>query len=758
MTDRRWQLINPEREVSGARYADAGTTAVNGDYYEDVALYEGRRVWTLVGGTFLEDSIHYEPTLGKYIMTSGGLYSDDTTNAKYDTPEDTNTTGILSTTWYARTGASTPPGGGTLPAPGTLTTTVDISYVEPATVIRDFGCLQPAKFSEEEDLIVGLIAKRRKLTSDIVFSGSDFGYFLAIERQASRRCEELIIRRQWRCNGVWKTIWTGVFSTGSGEWDFDKCEFTVRPEVLDEYTCIMRVLNKKVNVLDVAPVEVNALIWPSTIEILVSTGGVGFYDEYVLADTQSLTIPELGGPCVAPSYPYTDTYNIWWRERIVDYPCPDGVLDGGPGAWTNAPPGTGWVPEGYVGAWPISVPTLMKTWVREPTIAWPFANDPIVVGDLTPPGVGTPYPPSSPACNQWMLVQIASCIGDTSSVGLFICLDDPIEYVTITRGRTLESIANYLLTQSGCDQAEMVSDFLEWNPPGDTPGYSTGVNYVTGGTNQYNQIVAIQNSDAIDPSATNPAIKGEMTLKELLYMLATTMKLFWAIDDQGRVRIEHWSYWTNPVGLSVASFPDDEKSEPLSYKHLRSEIPRLERPKWSQAQGADFIGADIEYSGPCVSTDEENDLKEYNVGQFMTDLAFIVGTPEAINKEGFTLVATIFDGTVYDALIDYGALTGSLITNAPLSWANLERDFWQHDRFLPTGTMNREATEFLGFVPNIEQKNVFLKYCCEFADFDSTERVQTRLGIKLGNITAFVRRAEFDEATDGMDLTLRYAY
>lgn len=187
-------------------------------------------------------------------------------------------------------------------------------------------------------------------------------------------------------------------------------------------------------------------------------------------------------------------------------------------------------------------------------------------------------------------------------------------------------------------------------------------------------------------------------------------------------------------------------------------MPRYERPKWSQAQGLDFLGADVEYTGPCVSTDGENDVREYNAGPFMTDISFIITDPDAINKQGFTLLATAFDGVAYNTIIDQGALSGNFVTNAPLSWANLERDFWTWDRFLPSGIMNRQAVVFNGFVPNIEQKNVFLKFCCAYLDYDSSLRVQTSLGNKLGGINAFVKRAEYDEATEGLTLTLRYAY
>ena len=340
---------------------------------------------------------------------------------------------------------------------------------------------------------------------------------------------------------------------------------------------------------------------------------------------------------------------------------------------------------------------------------------------------------------------------------MYVCLGNG-DVTDYERGRTVLSCVEYILEKSGCDQVSVESDFFEWNPVGDAPGYVSGENYLTGEVNQMDQLVLLQKSDALDPAATNPATLGEMTLKEMLTLFSVAFRVFWKITENGDIRFEHWSFWTTPLGLSVATYATDAKTEPMAYAHLRSEIPRYERPKWAEALGLDFVGADIEYDSLCANSDDGQDVKEYNPGAFTTDLSFITSDPDAIGKQGFALLATAFDGANYNVILDQGAITLSFITNAPMSWANLERDFWQHDRFLPTGTMNRVPTEFLGFLPNIEQKGVFLKFCCDYVEYDSSERVATRLGGKLGNINAFVRRAEFDEATEGMTLTLRYAY
>ena len=141
-----------------------------------------------------------------------------------------------------------------------------------------------------------------------------------------------------------------------------------------------------------------------------------------------------------------------------------------------------------------------------------------------------------------------------------------------------------------------------------------------------------------------------------------------------------------------------------------------------------------------------------------TDINFVLADPDAISKQGFVLLATTFDGVVYDTIIDEGAITGTMITNAPLSWANLQRDFWTWNRYLPSGNMNGQDVTFDGFRPNIEQEGLSLPMCCGLSDFDAREYLSTRLGARLGIVRAEVVSADHDIQTGRTTFVLRYAY
>ena len=61
------------------------------------------------------------------------------------------------------------------------------------TSYRSVNPANLVKFTEEPDLNIGLIARRRKLSSDIVFTGDDYAFFLHYQRRRSLRCEEFYI-------------------------------------------------------------------------------------------------------------------------------------------------------------------------------------------------------------------------------------------------------------------------------------------------------------------------------------------------------------------------------------------------------------------------------------------------------------------------------------------------------------------------------------------------------------------------------------
>lgn len=741
---KRWQLIEfvPGGCADGFTLSGSGDAGVDGRYCPD-GEHLGYPRWTKVGGTSMADSIHIIMPGGPivlWVVTSGGTYAADPLNVKaysdfgtYTEPQPPNNTWITSA-------------GGTFPQPE--------YQVEAATEVSVIRTLTPTgggKFTRERDLSNGCIGYRRKLASELTFTGDDYKFFLTYEKSRARRCHEFTIRRQWKCGSQWKTFWTGTFSTGAGKWDLGRCVFAVKPEVLDKYSCIIRNLEKKVNALQVAPVDAAAIVIPSLeFGVCVQTfalpiGCEDFYDdggnlENEWENSHSQIVPyscDGGG---------TYQLGVYWREREQTF-----CVAGSP----VPPVGAGWaLLTDNCGADGTAI------YVRNSTISWTFGDV-----DLVESTSAIPTPPDTSCA--WTYV---GTVDVTATVDPFctqtyhhfyVCLSSgtPTEF---SRARPLMEVAEYILDQSGCAYTELASDFFEHNPPGDAPGYSAGLNYVTGEANEVNSLVILQNSDAIDPAASNPATLGELKLKELLLYFNTAFQVFWDIDDAGVFRLEHWKFWTFPVGLDIADYPGNASVETLTYRHLSQEIPRYERAQYANALGIDFVGADIEYSGPCVTNEEKAEVKQYTFDPFTADIAYVISDPEDIPKQGFVILATAFDGSVYNTLLGIGALSGNTITNAALSAANLQANYWTWNRYQTDAVMNKQDVIFDGIQTNIEQKDVAVKMCCDVFGFDPSNRVLTALGRKIGTVgnpvSGYVQREEVTESDETARFTLRYGY
>lgn len=610
---------------------------------------------------------------------------------------------------------------------------------------RELSPLNGAKLSigRSRDLEAGQAFYRKVLEQGMVLGGEDFRWLDAKRASPALRCAEILIRCEALC-GQRQEYWRGRFSPGSASWDLDSCKLEVKPDPVDRYTCLLDKSREKVNVLQAARVDATIRVIPSLQFGICVT--IGFTevpltgcDEFFGDGNTPLDPPInewLAGHAQAETAngtPYQ--LNIFWRERITTE-----CVGGNP----VPPAGSGWVLETNSCA---SKGTA--TYVRQASIAWSFGD--AVRGTIVD---GVPTPPDDGCLYVYIGTYDESVIDPFDpTLGLvpwFVCLSaaTPVES---DDARTLRSAIEHLLDHAGCDLDGVRSDFFEWDAPGDALGYSPGINYVTGEINDIDHLLLLQKSDAIDPAASNPATIGELTFEEAMTMLAVAFRCLWDIDDRGFLRIEHRSYWRQQVGLDLNDHATAK--EMLSWESLGAQAPRTERAVWMEAQSRDFVGKDIVYSGPCVGKDS----KEWTPGRFTTDISFVINNEEDISKDGFVLLATRLVSGVYDTIIDNGAITGNLLSNAPLSWANIERDYWQHDRYRPSGMMNGVDTDFEDFLPTIKQAEASVRMCCSLLDYDPSKRVAGALSRRLG-VDAEVQSASHSLFTDRLTLVLIYPY
>jgi hypothetical protein len=303
------------------------------------------------------------------------------------------------------------------------------------------------------------------------------------------------------------------------------------------------------------------------------------------------------------------------------------------------------------------------------------------------------------------------------------------------------------------------SIFFMNNPDTSDPVYaltSLGVNnYVTLDPTWTAQLMIAQKSDIKDPLATNPATQGNITLKQLLTYLRYMFNVYYSVDA-GVLKLEHISYFENYAVIVDLTTYVTEQLGCNEYDHLKQEIPRRENFTWMESKqiyNDDFRGVPIEYSEDCSSDGE----KSYPVDRVTTDILFVTDWPDMIADDGFVIIATRLVSGTYYINVETGLLSGATKMNGHLSWANLQYNYHRHNRYLPSGNMNRVDENFISWRPNIRQQQFDIPLCCGDT-FNPQARFLTTLSQRfLSNKRGTVTAAEFNLEMETIKLTMAYS-
>lgn len=580
---------------------------------------------------------------------------------------------------------------------------------------------QDLSIDSSRDLDKGQIFFRDKLSGPLRFHGVDYEAIKTFHTSPTQRCQPIHVRLDLKCNGDWREKWTGMFAASSGTWDFLRCIVEVTPETVDKYTCILAEMKVRQNILRVEALPIGVPVASSLAQF------------YVCCGFDTCWPP---GDQLAPSYAWKILSTHTDHRLFVRY----SITTTCAGTVPTQPEGTGWNIEANNCATdgtatftkPLSDDDLF---ILSGGISW----EPAVFVD----GVLQPAPCADAIYSY--------CPSETfpETDHMWVC-NNPVPIPLGTVARSLNEVGNFLVDATNCGMEDMRSDFFEWDPVGDAPGYAPGINYITGIANVYNELCILQKSDAM--GASNSARLGEMTLEEFFTAIRTMFRVWWDIDEAGFVRLEHWKYWLGAAPTPLSSFP--EVIDPKLLQSMSAEIPKIERATWMEALSRDFVGMDIVYGTPCVSPDQVMDISP---GRITTEISLAIQDPAAVSRDGFIIVATIHDGTSYNVMLSHGAITGNYVTNAALSWANLQRDLWTWDRLQPSGTVNGSLTDFDGFLPTAEQKGVRATLGCGVFDLDTKEGFTGYMSAVLG-VPGSVGDLSFNLRTCRAEMTLQYPY
>jgi hypothetical protein len=557
---------------------------------------------------------------------------------------------------------------------------------------------------------------RKKLSGKISFGNpnsdtNDWDYFLT--NVLPNECCEVKFIIEKNCSGTWVVDWEGYFTHNLGKWDLSHCsvDFEILPD--DEYRCINRGASRKHNIAMVpytgtikAPYEITfeetTCCQLSTYFAFNGTDGAGCPQRpFALAgglDWDCGTDPATWQVKRREFYNWNgleepfgliDHCVTWIRETTITVD-----IGGSP----NYPAGEGWVQN--------AVTTLgglpAHSWYRLP-FNGEFYDDTNYT--WTRGDVGQ----EDPELCDWTLTW-----------------DNPTTNDEYTRGHDFAEVLEYIVQNTCGSLAGVRSDFFEINPPGDTPGYVAGTNYVTGDSpNKIANMALFQKSDFINPNAASPATIAPLSFKELMDSLQSIFWVKWFVDADNYLRIEHVSWFTRTAGIDTTTgFNAKLNKGKKVFSYNRDQIPAIEEYSFMEQANLDFVGRPIIYGSACP---DDTFTKNHDAPLITTDVAYVQNNPGAIGATGFVLVVRDpADLTVIDQ--EVGVLSGISKNNAHLSWANLHEAYHRHRRPLIDGNMNGTETTFDSAVPSKLQEDI--KYagdCCNTVD-PLEDLVTTELG------------------------------
>jgi len=566
---------------------------------------------------------------------------------------------------------------------------------------------------KRKELQQGEFFYREKLSGSIKFANrakegiTDYTYLSGIEDGANRCSLFLIdIYRKCQAGEAFELFFSGQFTLNDGFWDRDSCFYETEISPNDIYSCLFD-NNEDVNILDVETWVETVARLEASIEYIECDG----FNTAAIAGDNDRCPPDLvalytDGSTSAPAFVDDSciTPGEWWifktvyttvtstptfvvNVRTTWFRQVETTLD--IGGVPNSPPGTGWY---VISATDIGGQPATK-WGRDPlggSYVYAWSHD---CGDLSVTGTAVITNPVTYSRNRWLF-------------------------------GALEHVAG---VQCGAING-VKSDFFEWNPPGDTPGYVAGTNYVTGLTNQYNLLTIGQTSDFVGVT-TEAATKGMIKIKNFLDLVKEMFNCGWWITADNYIRFEHVSAINKIPGLNFVTLDGGKWIKRNNkYKWKKDGMVSQETYWWSQAKYEDFIGRPIVYTAECLNKKASESEKRHDLTMVTTDLRFIQNSPLESIKTGFVILANEEQSPGVYEIINYtGVITQQLWNNAPLSWANLHDNLHRHYRITWVGKMNGFSDVFMSVQRFKAQDEFSYLTCCN--EDSIGEEITTQLGI-----------------------------
>ena len=213
-------------------------------------------------------------------------------------------------------------------------------------------------------------------------------------------------------------------------------------------------------------------------------------------------------------------------------------------------------------------------------------------------------------------------------------------------------------------------------------------------------------SNVISSYYDTPAQNAPITLQKMLSMLKQAYKIYWHIDENGYIHFEHISYYDNGqsytettpallVDLESQLHTNTKNNKVFGQNKIKfdkADMPELFTFGWSDSQTKPFDGWQIKGLDAYVSKGQN---EEKIIGDFDTDIDFVLSSPNDVSKEGFFLFACPVSGGVihYGMNVQKFTITDEAgeeydisIQNADGAFFKIHNSFWRYQ--LPCENVN----------------------------------------------------------------------
>lgn len=536
---------------------------------------------------------------------------------------------------------------------------------------------------------------RCKFEGEVIFKGADYDY---LSNVLNEPCCNVSVKVYKLCDSEYSLVYRSRIANYEGTWDLSKCTFKTALLPNDKYDCILEAGKNEVNIYEADIKEVTyygddthsgfsayeeilfceyliRAVAPSGAGTTYDNGdGLGLFVE--LQNAGETTDPNTGNSWAVFMRPK----NVYvFNNSDINFAAPDPYI-------TPTSPAIGYNL--------LSQTFIDNKWVCE------YRGENTVHTDV----------------NRVMFYNNAAFIPSYQFHRLYDSINDNYIYIlnaistdyTLYFGRYLNDCLPLLPTL--CNNInQVVSDFFELNPIGDTFGYVAGENYVTGDTNRVNALLISHITDVLYPSL-NPLERAQvlnMSFLDTMKSLNAMFNVYWFIDSDYNLRIEHESWFLNNqiINLTGTSYNDYKKQ----YSYIKDSIYSREKFTFKYAGNTDFVGSDIVYDEACTP----KPLTLTRTSEFITDIHYLRNNPiESFDTDSIVMFATYDESGSDLTIYDIGAISGVQIQNAHLSWANLHAAYHTYGRILPSGLMNFVDTTFDSYKKHRKQDNNVYHGCC----------------------------------------------